>query len=533
MVMRNVALLAFAFSAPEALSSFVAPPSVGSGCGCGRSAASRSAAPLAVAVSTEAASASARSWGTGEPQVYHGQIGGSKLDPSDRLIGRRNKAAELNRDAAQVPAQAPPLPAAAPVSPPPIQMSAAALSAVRSSRKVAPSGSAADVSSGLVKVKQGRPVTKDVKDDHAWAQYTAVAPRKAKSDDDDDGMEAPTSHGRVNLRGGGDDMMKWYLKNIGKQRLLEPHEVQALSKSVQRELKWKEERDALSESLGRSCTDAELTEALGLKGGVPELQRETRRMRADKQLLVSANLRLVVSIAKKYVNQGLSMPDLIQEGSLGLIKAAEKFDASRGFRLSTYATWWIRQAITRSIADHSRTIRLPVHMHDAVNNLRKAKRDLQQEFGRQATQAELAEHMGHTLEKLRSIDCTSTVSTISFETTVNRKKGSSSSQQGTTIERMLSDPKVQPHDACDNTMLREDLSRILDSTLTERESHVLRLRFGLGDGRARTLEEIGQGLRVTRERVRQIEARALQKLRTPQASEQMVDYLQLEAVAGI
>ena len=237
MVMRNVALLAFAFSAPEALSSFVAPPSVGSGCGCGRSAASRSAAPLAVAVSTEAASASARSWGTGEPQVYHGQIGGSKLDPSDRLIGRRNKAAELNRDAAQVPAQAPPLPAAAPVSPPPIQMSAAALSAVRSSRKVAPSGAAADVSSGLVKVKQGRPVTKDVKDDHAWAQYTAVAPRKAKSDDDDDGMEAPTSHGRVNLRGGGDDMMKWYLKNIGKQRLLEPHEVQALSKSVQREVR--------------------------------------------------------------------------------------------------------------------------------------------------------------------------------------------------------------------------------------------------------------------------------------------------------
>ena len=210
---------------------------------------------------------------------------------------------------------------------------------------------------------------------------------------------------------------------------------------------------------------------------------------------------------------------------MGLIKAAEKFDPERGFRLSTYATWWIRQAITRSIADHSRTIRLPVHMHDAVNNLRKAKRDLGQQLGRTATQQELADHMGMSLEKLRSIDCTSTVTTISMETTVSRKKKQGG--EGTTIERMLSDPKIQPQEQCDAHMMREDLARLLDTALTERESHVLRMRFGLTDGRTRTLEEIGQGIHVTRERVRQIESRALQKLRSPQAAKKLVDYLPL------
>jgi len=327
--------------------------------------------------------------------------------------------------------------------------------------------------------------------------------------------------GRVSL-GGGDDSVRWYLKNIGKQRLLEPHEVNTFSLSVQKQLAWEERREEFNEQLGRAATDAEFAAELGL-ASEEEYRSMNLQMRADKQLLVSANLRLVVSIAKKYMNQGLTLQDLIQEGSLGLIKAAEKFDAARGFRLSTYATWWIRQAITRSIADHSRTIRLPVHMHDAVNNLRKAKRDLGQQLGRTATQAELAEHLGMTLEKLRAIDCTSTVSTISMETQISRNKKADGG--GTTIEKMLSDPKVQPQDACDATMMAEDLSRLLDQTLTERESHVLRMRFGLTDGRPRTLEEIGQGLHVTRERVRQIEGRALQKLRSPQASKKMVDYL--------
>merc|ERR1719498_284966 len=176
--------------------------------------------------------------------------------------------------------------------------------------------------------------------------------------------------------------------------------------------------------LERTIPDEEFAKHIGLEGGAAQYRCELQRMQDAKQLLVAANLRLVVSIAKKYVNQGLNLQDPIQEGSLGLIKAAEKFDAARGFRLSTYATWWIRQAITRAIADHSRTIRLPVHMHDAVNNLRKAKRDLSQSLGRNPTQQELAEHMGMSLEKLRSIDCTSAVSTISMETAISRKKGS-------------------------------------------------------------------------------------------------------------
>ena len=349
--------------------------------------------------------------------------------------------------------------------------------------------------------------------------------KEAKKDAEADAAWGATTPGRVAL-GGGDDSMRWYLKNIGKQRLLEPHEVEALSLSVQKQLSWTQEREALTEQLERACTDEELAAHLGLAGGAAELKRESRKQHADKQLLVSANLRLVVSIAKKYVNQGLTLQDLIQEGSLGLIKAAEKFDAARGFRLSTYATWWIRQAITRAIADQSRTIRLPVHMHDAVNNLRKAKRDLSQSLARTPTQEELAEHMGLPIEKLRAIDCTSAVSTISMETSISRKKGSDGSES--TIEKLLSDPKVQPAEHCDATMMRDDLSNLLDSTLTEREAHVLRLRFGLTDGRTRTLEEIGTGLQVTRERVRQIETRALQKLRSPQASRKMVEYLEVD-----
>jgi RNA polymerase primary sigma factor len=317
--------------------------------------------------------------------------------------------------------------------------------------------------------------------------------------------------------------MKWYLKSIGKQRLLEPHEVEALSVSIQRQLSWQQTRDDLSETYGRECTDAEVASELKLKGGEKEYRRQMDIMSRDKQLLVSANLRLVVSIAKKYTNQGLTLQDLIQEGSLGLIKGAEKFDAARGFRLSTYATWWIRQAITRAIADGSRTIRLPVHMHDAVNQLKRSKREMEQQLGRTVSQQELASYMNIPLEKLKAIDVTSASRTISFETTIQRNKKPGGDTG--TIEKLLADPKVQPQDACDSAMLAEDLSRLLDATLSERESHVVRMRFGLGDGRSRTLEEIGKGLSVTRERVRQIEARALQKLRSPSAATKMVDYL--------
>ena len=323
--------------------------------------------------------------------------------------------------------------------------------------------------------------------------------------------------------GGGDESMRWYLHQLRKQRLLTPHEVAALSHSVQRALQWEAKRAEMGEELKRPCTDEELASVLGLAGSASEYLSESRRMQRDKQLLVTANLRLVVSIAKKYMNRGLTLPDLIQEGSLGMIKAAEKFDASRGFRLSTYATWWIRQRILRAIAIHSRTIRLPQHMHDYVYKLRKAKSALLHQLGRVATQQELADYMHMPIEKLRTIDRTASMTTISMETSIARNGGNG----GATIERLLADPRTKPQDACDAKMMREDLSRLLDTTLTERESHVLRMRYGLTDGCGHTLQEIGLGLHVTRERVRQIEMRAMEKLRSPQnrASKRMFEYL--------
>lgn len=321
--------------------------------------------------------------------------------------------------------------------------------------------------------------------------------------------------------------MRWYLKSIGKQRLLSPEEVNALSETIQKQLSWQSTREKLEANLERPVTDEEVASELALAGGAAEYQRELKRMQKAKNLLVSANLRLVVSIAKKYVNQGLTLQDLVQEGSIGLIKAAEKYDASRGFRLSTYATWWIRQAISRAIADHSRLIRFPVHMHDQVNNLRKARRDLSNQLTRSPTDLELATHMNIPVEKLRQIDVTSTVSTVSMETTISRKKKADGS--GTTLEAMLPDTRAQPGSQVEHWSMEDDVNKVLDSTLTERESNVLRLRYGLGDGRTRTLEEIGKGLSVTRERVRQIESRALEKLRSPTAGGKLKEYLQAEA----
>lgn len=469
--------------------------------------------PKSVSPPVEGAPAATAARRAAMPTVVNGQIGGSKLNPNDIVIGQRARAPTV--------APGDMSPPAAPSAPVP---SAAALAAARI-------GSAARAAPKKQSKQQQQQQSSSSPANAAAGASSFNRPsrgrkaKEAKKDAEADAAWGATTPGRVAL-GGGDDSMRWYLKNIGKQRLLEPHEVEALSLSVQKQLSWTQEREALTEQLERACTDEELAAHLGLAGGAAELKRESRKQHADKQLLVSANLRLVVSIAKKYVNQGLTLQDLIQEGSLGLIKAAEKFDAARGFRLSTYATWWIRQAITRAIADQSRTIRLPVHMHDAVNNLRKAKRDLSQSLARTPTQEELAEHMGLPIEKLRAIDCTSAVSTISMETSISRKKGSDGSES--TIEKLLSDPKVQPAEHCDATMMRDDLSNLLDSTLTEREAHVLRLRFGLTDGRTRTLEEIGTGLQVTRERVRQIETRALQKLRSPQASRKMVEYLEVD-----
>lgn len=310
-----------------------------------------------------------------------------------------------------------------------------------------------------------------------------------------------------------EDPVRMYLKEIGKVPLLNADEEIELAQKIEDGAEASEKLEQVEEML----LTAEGDEKETLEREKTELGYRKADGEAAKKKLAEANLRLVVSIAKRYVGRGMLFLDLIQEGNLGLIKAVEKFDYRKGYKFSTYATWWIRQAITRAIADQARTIRIPVHMVETINKLIRVNRQLLQELGREPQPEEIAEEMDLEVDRVREI-MKIAQEPVSLETPIGEEEDSH-------LGDFIQDDNVPvPADAAAFTLLKEQLVEVL-STLTEREQKVLRLRFGLDDGRARTLEEVGREFNVTRERIRQIEAKALRKLRHPSRSRKLKDYL--------
>ena len=310
-----------------------------------------------------------------------------------------------------------------------------------------------------------------------------------------------------------EDPVRMYLKEIGKVPLLSADEEIELAQNMEDGAVAIEKINVLKGRLDGASEE----EKAEIKEEIKTLQKDVDKGADAKKRLAEANLRLVVSIAKRYVGRGMLFLDLIQEGNLGLIKAVEKFDYKKGYKFSTYATWWIRQAITRAIADQARTIRIPVHMVETINKLIRVSRQLLQELGREPSPEEIAKEMNMPVERVREILKISQ-EPVSLETPIGEEEDSH-------LGDFIKDDNVPvPADAAAFTLLKELLEEVL-GTLTEREQKVLTLRFGLEDGRARTLEEVGKEFNVTRERIRQIEAKALRKLRHPSRSKKLKDFL--------
>ena len=311
-----------------------------------------------------------------------------------------------------------------------------------------------------------------------------------------------------------EDPVRMYLKEIGKVPLLSADEEIELAQNMEDGAVAIEKINVLKGRIDGASEE----EKAEIKEEIKTLQRDVDKGADAKKRLAEANLRLVVSIAKRYVGRGMLFLDLIQEGNLGLIKAVEKFDYKKGYKFSTYATWWIRQAITRAIADQARTIRIPVHMVETINKLIRVSRQLLQELGREPSPEEIAKEMSMPVDRVREILKISQ-EPVSLETPIGEEEDSH-------LGDFIKDDNVPvPADAAAFTLLKEQLEEVL-GTLTEREQKVLTLRFGLEDGRARTLEEVGKEFNVTRERIRQIEAKALRKLRHPSRSRKLKDYLE-------
>jgi RNA polymerase primary sigma factor len=350
-------------------------------------------------------------------------------------------------------------------------------------------------------VEYGVDVVEDeavIEDEEPAAEPEPAAPEEDRvraRKEVDAALKAPTN-----------DPVRMYLKEIGRVALLTAQEEVSLAKRIDAGLVAEDKLNELGPDVERSNPQAR------------ELRFEMRDGMMAKRHLVEANLRLVVSIAKRYVGRGMAFLDLIQEGNLGLIRAVEKFDYTKGFKFSTYATWWIRQAITRAIADQARTIRIPVHMVETINKLARIQRQLLQDLGREPTAEEIASQMEMTPAKVREIQKISQ-EPVSLETPIGEEEDS---HLGDFIE---DSEAVVPLERASFKLLQEQLESVLH-TLSEREKEVIRLRFGLVDGQPRTLEEVGKKFGVTRERIRQIESKTLSKLRHPSRSQKLRDYLE-------
>ncbi len=312
--------------------------------------------------------------------------------------------------------------------------------------------------------------------------------------------------GVANIEGAADDSVKMYLKEIGQVPLLSSDEETVLAIKMDTGLKAKERLDH-SENL--TIAEKEI------------LKKEYEIGSNARNRLIEANLRLVVSIAKKYVGRGMQFLDLIQEGNMGLMKAVEKFDHTKGFKFSTYATWWIKQSITRAIADQARTIRIPVHMVETINKTGRVSRQLLQELGREPTPAEIADKMGVSVDKINEIQQIS-------QDPVSLEKPIGEEEDSRLVDFIEDNDTPSPSSQAEANMLNDKLKEVLD-TLTPRENEVIRRRYGLDDGKPKTLEEVGKEFNVTRERIRQIEAKALRKLRHPSRARKLKDFLDTDS----
>lgn len=328
--------------------------------------------------------------------------------------------------------------------------------------------------------------------------------------------EHHTKRVKANVRETGYDSINQYMKTMCNHELLNRNEEVILGREIQKLLQYETAREELEERLERAPTYQEWADEIQVES-VAELKKQIRRSLRAKAALTESNIRLVVSIAKRYRHRGLSFQDMAQEGILGLTKACEKFDPERGFRFSTYATWWIKQSVMRAISDQGRMIRLPAHIHDRLTLLGKTERNLKMELGRDPKLEEIAERMETNVERilfLRRVGCRA--GSLEDPLKSSKSKGSAAGVPDGDLKVMdrLGDPESQPDEIASYQMLKDDVSRLI-CTLNSREQAVVRMRYGLDDGRPKTLEEVGDRFSVTRERIRQIEARALNKLRQP------------------